>query len=178
MMPQDPSPAGQVSFEGGRATLTFQRRLSHPPEAVWQALTDPKQLSQWYMMQAAIDGRRGGSIDFSSGPGEYHVTGRIRAWEPPRLLEYEWKIRPRLGMPSGEDALVRWELVRDGRETLLTLSHRNLTRQTALGVAPATHALLDRLAAQLDGRPLPDLRHRFAEVQGQYPARTAQATDN
>ena len=34
-----------------------------------------------------------------------------------------------------------------------------------------TQVLLDRLAAQVDGRPLPDLKHRFAEVQRNYPAR-------
>ncbi len=78
-------------------------------------------------------------------------------------------------MPSGEDAIVRWELVRDGRDTLLTLTHRNLTRRTAVGVAPATHVLLDRLAAQLDGQRLPDMRQRFVEVQGHYPAREAKA---
>ena len=162
---------GRVSFEGDRAILTFQSRLAHPPEAVWDALTDPAHLSSWYMMLAAVDGRRGGYIDFSGGPGQFHVTGRILEWDPPRVLEYEWKIRPRPGMPSGEDAVVRWELVRDGQDTVLTLIHRNVTRQTAAGVTPATHVLLERLAALLDGRPMPDMKHRFAEVQGLYSAK-------
>lgn len=73
-------------------------------------------------------------------------------------------------MPSGEDAIVRWELRRDGGETVLTLTHRNLIRRTSVGAAPATHTVLERLAAQLDGRPLPDFRQRLAEVQGQYAA--------
>ncbi len=142
MTRQDPAPVGGVSFDGEHATLTFQSRLSHPPEAVWEAITDPKQLSMWYMTQAAIDGRTGGSIDFRTGPAQFHVTGRILTWEPPRLLEYEWKVRPCPGMPSGEDAIVRSELRRDGRETVLTLTHRNLTRRTAVGAAPATHTVL------------------------------------
>lgn len=32
-----------------------------------EAITDPKQLSSWYMTQAAIDGRPGGYIDFPRG---------------------------------------------------------------------------------------------------------------
>jgi uncharacterized protein YndB with AHSA1/START domain len=160
-------------FEGERATLIFQRRLLHPPEAVWAAIVDPKQVSMWYMLEAEIDGRVGGSIHFSGGPSQFDVTGRILQWDPPRVLEYEWKIRPRPGMPSGEDAVVRWELDRDGRETLLTLTHRNVTRQIAGGIGPATHVLLDRLGAMLNGRPLPEMKQRFAEVQGQYPARQA-----
>lgn len=171
MTPPTQSPAGQVAYEGQHATLTFQSRLAHPPEAVWRALTDPKQLSEWYMMQAAVDGRKGGSVDFSGGPGAFHVTGRILEWNPPRVLEYEWKIEARPGMPTGEDAVVRWELVREGEGTLLMLIHRNVTRQTAAGVTPATHVLLERLAAHLDGRPMPDMKQRFAEVQGLYAAR-------
>ncbi len=33
------------------------------------------------------------------------------------------------------------------------------------------HVLLDRLAAKLDGLPMPDMKQRFAEVQANYPAR-------
>ncbi len=171
MSRQELSPVGKVSYDGALATLVFQRVLPHPPEAVWQALTDPKQLSSWYMMRVSVDGRRGGSIDFSGGPGDFHVTGRILQWDPPSVFEYEWKIGPRQGMPHGEDAVVRWELIEDGANTLLTLTHKNVTRPTASGIAPAMHVLLDRLAARLDGRPMPDMKQRFAEVQANYPAR-------
>jgi len=169
MAGQELSAVGKVSFAGAHATLAFQRRLAHPPEAVWEAITDPKQLSKWYMMRASVDRRAGGSIDFSGGPGDFHVTGRILRWDPPFVLEYEWKIGPRQGMPAGEDAVVRWELVKDAGQTVLTLTHRNVTRATAVGVAPATHVLLDRLAALLSGRPIPEMKKRFAEVQGKYP---------
>ena len=67
--------------------------------------------------------------------------------------------------------MVRWELIEDGANTLLTLTHKNVTRPTASGIAPAMHVLLDRLGAKLDGRPMPDIKQRFAEVQGNYPAR-------
>ncbi|MDA4118702.1 MAG: SRPBCC domain-containing protein, partial [Thaumarchaeota archaeon] len=61
-------PAGAVVVEGDKAILVFRRRLAHPPEAVWKALTDPSELSNWYMTKAVIDGREGGNIDFVSGP--------------------------------------------------------------------------------------------------------------
>ncbi len=129
------SHVGQVSLDGPQATLTFHRRLPHPPEAVWAALTDPEQLSVWYMQQVSIDRRLGGSIDFASGAGKLHATGRILAWDPPLLLEYEWKVKPRPEMPSGEDSVVRWELGREDRETVLTLTHRKITRGKAVGAA-------------------------------------------
>src|SRR5205823_265794 len=34
--------AGRLTFEGDFATLTFERTLRHPVEAVWEAMTDPE----------------------------------------------------------------------------------------------------------------------------------------
>jgi len=167
------TPVGDVSFDGERATLNFEIRLPHPPEEVWKAITDPRELSQWYMTQAVIEGRKGGFIDLRTGPGQFHATGRILEWEPPELFEYEWKVRPGELRGAGEDAIVRWELERDGEATILRLAHRKLTRDAGFGAAPYTHVILERLAAQLDGRPLPDLRARAAEVQGKYVPRGA-----
>lgn len=164
------SPNGEVLFEGDTATLLFKRRLSHSPEAVWSALTDPAQLRQWFMTAAKIDGRPGGSVDMVSGPSGFHWTGQILAWDPPRLYEYEWNIDPRAELPAGERSIVRWELAPAEGGTLLTLTHRRLTRGTALGFAPGTHAFLDRLAAILSQAPLPDWMQRYAEVKSGYPA--------
>src|SRR5438093_12156364 len=52
--------AGRLTFEGDFATLTFERTLRHPVEAVWEAITDPEHLAQWYLTQARLDPRRGG----------------------------------------------------------------------------------------------------------------------
>src|SRR2546422_11334660 len=163
--------AGTLTFDGDYATLTFERRIGHPVEVVWEALTEPEHLARWYMTKAVIDGRTGGSIDFRIGPAQLHVTGRILVWEPPHVFEYEWKVKPWGRMPKGEDAIVRWELRPEGEETVLTLTHRNLTRRSALGAAPATHVVLERLVAQLAGQPFEDFRERVAQVQRQYRSR-------
>jgi uncharacterized protein YndB with AHSA1/START domain len=163
------TPAGTVTFEGEYATITFLRRIAHPPEDVWSAITDPDQLQSWYMTRATIAGGKDGSIDFVSGPAQYHVTGRILSWDPPYLFEHEWKVEPSPGLPSGEESVVRWELAREGYETLITLTHRRLTRRTATGFAPGIHVFLERLVAQLDGGPMPDWRSRVEEVRRYYP---------
>ena len=170
MKPHDEfGPTGAVVREGAKAILVFRRRLPHPPEAVWKALTDPSELSGWYMTRAAIDGRPGGSIDFVSGPSRLHVTGRILTWDPPRVFEHEWKVAPREELKSGEDAIIRWELLKDGEGTVLHLEHRSLNLETALGFAPGTHAFVDRLEAQLDRRPLPNWQERYQAVAPGYP---------
>ena len=165
MKPRDEfGPRGAVVVDGAAATLVFRRRLEQPPDVVWRALTDPRELSMWYMTKAVIDSREGGAVDFISRPSSRHVTGRILTWDPPRVFEHEWKVAPRGEMPSGEDAVIRWELRADGDGTVLHLEHRRLSRDTALGFAPGTHAFIDRLVAHLSRQPLPDWQKRYQEV--------------
>jgi uncharacterized protein YndB with AHSA1/START domain len=160
---------GRVTVEGDRATLIFERRLPHPPEDVWKAITDPDQLSKWHLPQSTIDGKVGGSVYFSNGSG--NVTGAILVWDPPRVFEHEWKV-DRPGFPKGEYGIVRWELLRDGNNTILKLTHRNLTRQTAPNFAPGLHAILDRLEAHLDNTILPDWQKRQDELRVSYLQRS------
>lgn len=161
---------GKVIFEGDHATLNFERRLRHPPEAVWEAITKPEELARWYMTRAKIDARPGGRIDFIAGISQFHVTGNILVWDPPRVFEHEWNVEPHKYLPNGERAIIRWELVRDGNETVLKLIHRNLNRNTAIGFSAGTHAFLDRLEAHLDNTPLPDWSKRVSEMRPNYPS--------
>lgn len=163
---------GTVIIEGDYATLRFERRLPHPREAVWKAITDPKELAVWFNNKAIIDGRNGGTIDFVTGPAGFHTTGRILVWDPPRAFEHEWHTAPHPQLPNGEaKAVIRWDLARDGDSgTILTMTFSRLAKATALGFAPGMHAFLDRLAAQLGRKDLPDWTERYDAVKGSYPS--------
>ena len=164
-----PSRGGTVTFEGEYATITFERSIRHSIRVVWEALTESEHLARSYMTRARLDAREGGSIDYRSGPAQYHVTGKILVWQPPRVFEHEWNVEPRKELPKGEKSIVRWELTPDGEGTLLRLTHKRLTRQTAVGFSSGIHAFLDRLENELDGVPLVDWRTRVDEVRSNYP---------
>jgi uncharacterized protein YndB with AHSA1/START domain len=171
-------PRGTLLDDGEHATLIFRRVYRHAPEHVWDAISTPEGLREWLMCtHAVIEGRVGGRIELVSGPPGYRSTGRILAWDPPRLLEYEWNVAPVPEMPRGEQALFRYELTPDGDSTHLVVTYQRITRHTARGFLPGLHAFLDRLEAQLDGRALPDWMLRFAELRAQYPEWSSHAAD-
>ena len=101
-----PALNGEVTFDGDFARLHYQRRLAHPPQKVWSALTDPAQLKRWFMASSvAIDGRPGGSFETVAGPAQMRAHGRILTWDPPRVYEYEWIADPIADiLPLGENA--------------------------------------------------------------------------
>ncbi len=86
------------------------------------------------------------------------MTGRILVWDPPRVLEHEWK------QAIVEDSVVRYELHADGDGTLLRFIHRGLGARNATGFRGGTHAFLDRLEAYLAGDELPDWATRRQEI--------------
>lgn len=168
-----PEPSSEESG-GDRGTVVLRRFLRHPPARVWKALTDPDSVRQWFLTTARIDGRKGGRVDLVTGPSQVHATGRILAWEPPRLYEYQWNVAPKDDRQyGGERTVVRWELTpRDGG-TLLVLTHRDLTKNAARVFNLGMQAFLDRLEAQLDSRPLPDWEGRIREIRTFESGRTA-----
>jgi uncharacterized protein YndB with AHSA1/START domain len=163
-------PRGTLVQAGDYATLTFRRVYPHSPEHVWEAIATPEGLRGWLMCtHAVIDGHVGGRIELVSGPAPYRSSGMILAWEPPRVLEYEWNVAPVPEMPRGEHAIFRYELTPDGESTHMLVTYRRITKQTARGFLPGLHAFLDRLEAQLDGRRQPEFIERFTELRAEYP---------
>ena len=142
----------QVDHDGAR--VAFQRLLRHPIEEVWAAITDPEQLEVWFMAKVKSETATG-TLDMHHISG-VHAAGRVLEWSPPRVYEYEWNVESGPGLPQGEYSIVRWELTPTKEGTLLVLTHRRLTQSTARVFARGLKVFLDRLAAHLDGAPLPE----------------------
>lgn len=63
-----------------------------------------------------------------SAPAGFHKTGRIITWDPPRVFDLEFLMEPHPKLPNGEsESSIRWELVRDADDTILTVTHLRLT---------------------------------------------------
>src|SRR5579871_2762250 len=85
-----------------------------PPEIVFQALTDEKELVQWMPQEAKIDPRVGGELEF-----KYHwadrgldtiLRGKILELEPGRRLSYTWDAETKDHQPRVSGAIVTWIL--------------------------------------------------------------------
>ncbi|TWD84232.1 uncharacterized protein YndB with AHSA1/START domain [Kribbella amoyensis] len=106
-----------LTTENGRTVLRMERSLRHPREKVWRALTDPAELVHWFPATMELDLRLDGRIAFTFPGGEDDFVedpdnaGVIRAYDPPRLLEFTWG-----------DEIQRWELAPTADGCVLTLT--------------------------------------------------------
>lgn len=86
--------------EHGTRSVVMERDLTHAPEKVWRALTQPHLIEAWLMQtdfELAADHRFTLSADWGS------VTCQVVAIEPERRLSYTWT-------SQGLDSVVTWTL--------------------------------------------------------------------
>ena len=134
----------RVQKEGEKWTLVLARELHHPPALVWQALTDPAQLSEWAPFDADRNLAAVGPVRLSTvgTPTPQVSESTVTRAEAPRLLEYSW---------GGNELL--WELEPHGTGTRLTLWH-HIDRGYISWGAAGWHICFDVLDRLLAGDPI------------------------
>ncbi len=94
------------------------------PERVFAALTDPAQLVTWFLSNAQVNPKKGGSYTFD-WLGGYHMTGKVQGFEEGRAVAYSWHDE----LPKGGTAttLASFKVSKKGDGTLLALRHTGFT---------------------------------------------------
>jgi uncharacterized protein YndB with AHSA1/START domain len=173
--------------EGGKRVLRYERRLDHPVERVWAALTDPDQLALWLAAADELELVEGGrivlrwlnipdslqeweqrGIELGDADPAEPATGQITKLDPPRVIEYD---TDRMG-------LMRWELRPEEDGCVLTFTNtvefpEGFPTDQALA---GWHIHLDHLDDALAGRPVEwstwteDHMGEWERIRGRYEA--------
>ena len=135
---------GSYEIIDGRPRLRFERRLAHPVDKVWAAVTDPAQLRHWFPAELMIEPRAGGRVTFTF-PDEYAPPsqGEVRELDPPRRFAFTWDqdVLEFELEPAGEDACI------------LRFSHLLTETDRGAMVAAGWHVCLGELEKLLAGEP-------------------------
>ena len=168
--PTDPAvdpaiaPGGTIETVPGGGVIRFERRLSHPVDQVWAAITEPARLAEWWLPFPAditVDLRPGGLMVMTGTEEPVSITCEILRVEPPTLLEHTH---------VDEGSKVRWELEAQGDGTVLRLSHFVVDPDSAIQncYIVGLHQSLGRLTPALDGSPIDWDWEGFARDQQRY----------
>ena len=151
------SDLGTLEQRGDDVIVTFVRRLPHPVEKVWRAVTEPEHLKAWFPDTIEVTSwTPGAPLRFVMQTGD-SFDGEVIAVEEHRLLELRW----------GTDRL-RIELEADGDTTILTLRDTFTELGKAARDAAGWHECLDNLGADLDGEPAAAPGSVWKEVHPKY----------
>jgi uncharacterized protein YndB with AHSA1/START domain len=128
----------------GQDSIVTEIEIAAPAERVFSALTDPKQLMQWWRGEDSctaklweVDPRAGGRWRFKTaepnpeisvnGVSDFRANGEILEYDPPRVLAYTW-IANWHDHP-GRTTVVRWELTPVGKITRVKVTHSGLAEE-------------------------------------------------
>jgi len=132
--------ATTLHHHGGQHTLRFVRLLRHPPEKIWRAITEGRELVQWF-------------------PLEIHDEYRqVMVSDPPHVLEF-----------SQEGELLRFELMPQEPGTELVFTHTFGDLAKSAREASRWELCFANLEKRLDGKPTaPFSLDRFTEMFAKY----------
>ncbi len=120
--------------------IVSEIHIAAPPERVFQALIDPKQVRQWWtgdqcpIESFAMEAKAGGRWHYETKQGTYevngvtkfHCDGEVLEYDPPRRLAYSW-------FANWQDdpkarTVVRWELTPKAGGTQVKMTHSGLAK--------------------------------------------------
>jgi uncharacterized protein YndB with AHSA1/START domain len=163
---------GTLERHGDHQLIRFERRLAHPVERVWRALTEPDEIAAWLAL-AELELTEGGRVVLTwqntDTEGNTAVArGTVSALDPPRVIEFDTDIHGRL----------RWELEPDGDGTALTFTaEAQLPEEYETEVIAGWHIHHDHLEHVLDGGTIDwpnwsrDHMPEFERIHERYKAR-------
>ena len=149
--------------DGG--VIRFERHLPYAIDDVWDAITAPERLAEWWLpfdADITVDLREGGDIVFTGRPdGDPVMVCTILRLEPPVLLEHT---HPAPG------SILRWDLEAADTGCILRLSHTlpDVTEAIENCYLVGLQTSLARLAPCLAGRPEPWDWDAFATARAHY----------
>ena len=158
---------GTLQRSGDGATIRFERHLPYPVAAVWDAITNPERLADWWLpfdADITVDLREGGAMVFTSRSGEPGpMTATILRVDAPVLLEHT-HVAP--------GSTLRWEIeaVESGCILRLTQFVSDVTAAIDGCWVVGLHTSLSRLEPCLAGAPAPWDWDAFAGAQARYAA--------
>jgi uncharacterized protein YndB with AHSA1/START domain len=130
--------------------VTREVRIKASPETIFEFFTDPQKMMRWKGVEAELEPAPGGRYRVNVS-GKDVVVGEYVEVDPPRRVVFTWGWEGDPNLPPGTST-VEITLTREGDETLVTLTHRDLPEGALAGQTQGWEHFLPRLAQAAEGR--------------------------
>jgi len=153
-----------------RSTFVYVTYIRTTPEKLWEALTTPAFMEQyWFGMRCESAWTAGSSWRLVSADGKVFDAGEIVAADPPRRLVIRWQHQNRHELKAEGASLCSMELEPSGSAVKLTISHSIAREHSQLieAVSGGWPKILSNLKSLLEGGSV--------VLQAPYPAESGRA---
>lgn len=130
------------------AAVRFVRLLPGPIERLWEHLTVPSKLKEWYGKTSSIEPHEGGAVRLMNG----HIRGVVTQWKPHSKLAHSWNVfSANEETSSYPESYLTLELAPAGDKVTLGLTHFPIVERFEKQNAMGWHTFIDIVEASLRG---------------------------
>jgi uncharacterized protein YndB with AHSA1/START domain len=117
---KDSTVLNEVKQIMGTKTITQEQFIKANPDRVFKALTEKQELERWFVQEADIELKPGGTIrtNWVPGMGEHGIVKEVK---PSQLFRFTWE-----GQFSPTPTTLTFELTKRKEGTLLTFTHSGI----------------------------------------------------
>jgi uncharacterized protein YndB with AHSA1/START domain len=155
---------GSIEEVRGESVLRFERRYPNSIDDVWDAITNPDRIAQWWLpfdAEITVELVEGGSYELRGKGGAPTLSWKVLRADAPHLFAHT-HVEP--------DVVITWELSEDGDGCVLVLTQTVPDRASAVSnnFVVGLHTSLDRLGALLQGHAIDWDWNAMSEHQRRY----------
>jgi len=118
-------------------TIEQEISIQAPIATVWDVITRPEYISQWFGSQVEIDVRPGGKGRLIWGE-DFEAPLDIVAVEKPHLFSFLWVAPDKETKPTQQQTLVAFRLTEDGAQTKLSFTESGFEKLAITAEQKAT----------------------------------------
>ncbi len=158
------SPDGTIEHGHDEATLRFERHYATPIVDVWDAITNPERIAQWWLpfdADITLELIVGGDYILRGKNGVPTLSWKVLRVQVPTLFEHTH---------AEPGVVITWTLseVDDGCVLVFTQTIPDLSRAIENNFVVGTHTSIERLDSLLQGQPTEWDWEVFATHQRRY----------
>ena len=157
-----PAAAARTPFAAANTSQVYVLYIQAPPQAVWEAITEPEQVARFFhglRLEATYEA--GGRMrSFSPDGSMLWGDNTLLEWDPPRRMVHSWRSLYDDTMAAEPESRVTWEVEpAPGATTKLTVVHDRLENspRTAASVVGWSWILSNLKTILETGHPLPPI---------------------
>ena len=111
------------------ASIEREIHIDAPPEVVFEVITSPAHIRDWWYAETKIEARAGATGTLTWAEQDHVTPLTVIAADPPRLFSFRWAYDVDAEVAPEDSLLVTFELVPAGEGTTLRLTETGFREQ-------------------------------------------------
>jgi uncharacterized protein YndB with AHSA1/START domain len=155
-----------------KTSISLSRTISATAERLYTAFSSRDELNRWFCNNSFMQAQENGAYVFIWNAEQYTATGIVKALEENKSISMTWRGTWK-GESEADDSEIAIRFEENGGETIVTVTHSDITEEAKEGYETQWNNRLDDLKSYVETGALPNIVNRV--IIGIFPGPVSQS---